>query len=181
MPPCFGSLTHLAALLGSTQQATSATPHDDIKDDQDDRGSEYWMIRSGGGLAGVLLPATALPSLHDFISEYYLHRPVDHLLFEWSQGRWHTIPDEDDDDDQEPQGGAEAHQQQRQGRRKHHVSVFRTHENLWEHIGVTSSLAHSWALQDQSLQCNRPLGDASCFESYDARCLDYGNGLSPCS
>ena len=46
------------------------------------------MLRAGGGLGGVLLPASALPTLHDFISRYYLYRPVDHLMYEWGQGAW---------------------------------------------------------------------------------------------
>lgn len=152
MLPCPGTLKSIARL---TSQLGHFLPPTSTKHTR-------WMLRSGGGLAGAVLPLSALPDIHDFMSKYYTHRPNDHLLFEWGAGQWEA-------EDNERAGV-------RPGFAPSPVAVFRTRENMWEHIGHQSSLGHS--TREGSLQCGRWLEDASCYERFQQQCEAFG--LSPC-
>ena len=66
MVPCRGALPGIAQALARFRGRRGAGS------------GTNWMLRTGGGLAGVVLPLAALPSLHDFVSRHYLLRPVDH-------------------------------------------------------------------------------------------------------
>eukprot|EP01048_Picozoa_sp_COSAG05_P005475 COSAG05_NODE_325_length_11376_cov_31.743726_1_plen_543_part_00 len=155
MLPCPGTLNSIARLtsqLGRWLPSNSAN-------------GRRWMLRSGGGLAGAVLPLSALPDLYDFMSKYNIHRPNDHLIFEWGVGRWET--------EDNFRAGVKLEDAQLP------VAVFRTRQNMWEHVGHQSSLGHS--MQRGILQCGRRLEDASCYETFHQQCEVFGLELSPCT
>jgi hypothetical protein len=139
-------------------------------------------------MGGVLLPASALPTLHDFISRYYLYRPVDHLLFEWGHGAWDAEDVSQEEDEVALRGNATAGDQYL---RDTSPAVFRSYENLFEHLGSVSSMGHDVGKVGAQLQCGTRLPDTSCFERFEGHCkgdeiMQAGGGgggglsLSPC-